>query len=122
MIARKMRILPLIAAVAVSSGVAAGCSFSASVGSISEKVAVAKHDVETAVATQVAQKANTPTPRVACPGDLNGTVGTVMYCTLTASGDTASYPVKVTVTSVKGTAVNFDILVSTTPGHFTAPS
>jgi len=45
-----------------------------------------------------------------------------MYCTLTAQGDTAHYPVRLTVTSVNGTKVDFDIRVSTTPGYFTGPS
>ncbi len=51
-----------------------------------------------------------------------GKVGAVMYCTLTAQGATTSYPVQVKVDSVNGTDVHFNIQVSTTPDHFTAPS
>jgi hypothetical protein len=45
-----------------------------------------------------------------------------MYCTLTAKGSTKSYPVKLRVNSVSGKQAHFSIVVSKTPGHFTAPS
>ena len=61
-------------------------------------------------------------PKVVCPGDLEAKVGTVMYCSLTAQEATTTYPVKVRVDSISGTNVHFNIEVSQTPGHFTAPS
>lgn len=78
--------------------------------------------VETDVANNLARQLNQPVPRVVCPGNLRGKVGTVIYCTLTAQGSTANYPVKVQVTSVSGKQVNFHITVSQTPDHFTPPS
>jgi hypothetical protein len=50
--------------------------------------------------------------QVSCP-DLPATVGASQRCTLQAGGDT--YGVTVTVTSVQGTDVKFDIQVDTTP-------
>jgi len=54
---------------------------------------------------------------VSCP-DLSATVGASQRCTLKAGGDT--YGVTVTVTSVQGTDVKFDIQVDSTP--ITSPS
>ena len=54
---------------------------------------------------------------VSCP-DLPATVGASQRCTLKAGGDT--YGVTVTVTSVQGTDVKFDIQVDKTP--LTTPS
>jgi len=54
---------------------------------------------------------------VSCP-DLPATVGASQRCTLKAGGDT--YGVTVTVTSVQGTDVKFDIQVDSTP--ITSPS
>ena len=71
------------------------------------------------MATTLARQLKQPVPKVTCPGDLTGKVGTVMYCTLTPQGSTVSYPVKVQVDSISGTKVNFSIVVSKTPGHFT---
>ncbi|MGK8512362.1 DUF4333 domain-containing protein [Nocardia asiatica] len=44
-----------------------------------------------------------------CPGDLTGKEGTTMRCTLTAGADTLN--VKLTVTSVEGDTVKYDIAV-----------
>ena len=48
-----------------------------------------------------------------CPEDLEGVVGTQLRCELVAGNDT--YGVTVTVTSVKGTNVNFHIAVDDQP-------
>ena len=98
----------------------AGCSVSAHV-SIGAPAAVPRHTVENEVATTLARQKNQPVPTVACPGDLRAKVGTVMYCSLTAQGSTTSYPVKLQVDSVSGKRAHFNIEVSKTPGHFTAP-
>jgi len=50
---------------------------------------------------------------VTCPEDLEGVVGTQLRCELVAGNDT--YGVTVTVTSVKGTTVNFNIAVDDKP-------
>ena len=97
----------------------AGCSASVSIGGPST---VPRHSVETEVATTLARQLNQPVPTVVCPGDLKAKIGTVMYCSLTAQGATTTYPVQVQVNSISGTNVHFNIQVSQTPGHFTAPS
>jgi len=121
MINRKGRVPALLAAVTLGAWLAAGCSASASF-SVGTSPTVPRQSVENEVATVIAQKVNQPTPKVVCPGDLTGKVGTVMYCTLTPQGTSTSYPVQVKVDSVKGTDVHFNIVVSSTPDHFTAPS
>jgi hypothetical protein len=97
-----------------------GCSASAHI-SLGGTPAVAKHTVETEVATTLARQQNLPVPKVVCPTNLKAKIGTIMYCTLTAKGSTVSYPVKVQVDSTSGSRVHFNIEVSKTPGHFTAP-
>lgn len=118
MLIGKRHVLAVIVTAAAGSWLVAGCSAHVSVG---ETSAVPKHTVETEVATTLARQENQPVPKVVCPGDLNGKVGTVMYCSLTAQGSTTAYPVKLQVDSVSGTQVHFSIEVSKTPGHFTAP-
>jgi hypothetical protein len=96
-----------------------GCNASVSIGGTP---AVPRHSVQTEVATTLARQENQPVPKVVCPGDLKAKIGTVMYCSLTAQGSTAAYPVKVQVDSISGTRVHFSIEVGQTPGHFTPPS
>jgi Domain of unknown function (DUF4333) len=123
----------IIITVAAAGWLIAGCSASASVSigepsnpassaGSSQASTVPKHAVETEVATTLARQENQPVPKVVCPGDLTAKVGAVMYCSLTAQGSTTVYPVKLEVDSVSGGRVHFNIQVSTTPGHFTAPS
>jgi Domain of unknown function (DUF4333) len=114
----KGHVLAVIVTVAAGGWLVAGCSAHVSVGDTST---VPKHSVETEVATTLARQENQPVPKVVCPGDLTGKVGTVMYCSLTAQGSTTAYPVKVQVESISGTQAHFSIEVSQTPGHFTAP-
>ncbi len=121
MFSRKRRIAAVTVVATIGAALMAGCSASASF-SVGSTPSVPRHSVETEVATALAKQVNQPTPKVACPGDLAGKVGTVMYCTLTPQGSSTSYPVQVKVDSVNGTDVHFNIAVSTTPGHFTAPS
>ncbi|GLW56927.1 DUF4333 domain-containing protein [Kitasatospora phosalacinea] len=59
-------------------------------------------------AQRLAQVTKQPEPEVVCPDDLLGKVGTVMRCQLTAD-DGSTLGVTVTVTSVSGKNVNFDI-------------
>lgn len=70
---------------------------------------VAKSNVESQVSQQLEAKVGQRPDSISCPGDLEGKVGTTMTCTLTDSGD--SRPVDLTVTSVDGLTVNFDISV-----------
>jgi hypothetical protein len=115
---RKGRVLAVIVTAAAGGWLAAGCSVHVSVGGTPT---VSRHDVETQVATTLARQENQPVPKVVCPGDLKGKVGTVMYCSLTAQGSDTAYPVKLQVNSISGTQVHFHIQVSETPGHFTGP-
>ena len=110
-------VLAAIVTVAAAGLLAGGCSAHVSIGGTT----VPRHSVENEVATTLAKKENQPVPKVVCPGDLKGKVGTVMYCSLTAQGSTTTYPVKVHVDSTSGGKVHFNIQVSKTPGHFTAP-
>jgi hypothetical protein len=110
-----------IITVAAGGWLVTGCSASAHI-SIGGTPSVSKHDVETEVATTLAKQQNQPVPKVVCPGDLKAKIGTVMYCSLTAKGSTTAYPVKLRVNSVSGKQAHFNIVVSKTPGHFTAPS
>src|SRR5689334_6326634 len=112
------RVLAAIVTVAAAGLLAGGCSAHVSIGGTT----VARHSVENEVATTLAKQENQPVPKVVCPGDLNGKVGTVMYCSLTAQGSTDKYPVQLRVDSISGTDVHFNIQVSETPGHFTPPS
>jgi outer membrane murein-binding lipoprotein Lpp len=121
MINRKGRVPALLAAAALGGLLVAGCSAHASF-SIGTAPKVPRQSLENEVATVIAQKVNQAKPKVTCPGDLTGKVGTVMYCSLTPQGSSTSYPVQVKVDSVNGTDVHFNMVVSTTPGHFTAPS
>ncbi|MFE1318396.1 DUF4333 domain-containing protein [Kitasatospora phosalacinea] len=59
-------------------------------------------------AQRLAQVTKQPEPDVVCPDDLLGKVGTVMRCQLTAD-DGSTLGVTITVTSVSGKNVNFDI-------------
>ena len=110
----------VLAAIAVAAGglLAGGCSAHVSIGGTT----VPRHSVENEVATTLAKQENQPVPKVVCPKDLAGKVGTVMYCSLTAQGSTVAYPVQVRVNSISGTQVHFNIQVSETPGRFTPPS
>lgn len=118
MLKGKGRVLAVIVTMAAGGWLVAGCSAHVSIGGTST---VPRHSVENTVATTLARQENQPVPKVTCPGDLNGKVDTVMYCSLTAQGATTVYPVKVQVDSISGTQVHFSIKVSQTPGHFTAP-
>jgi hypothetical protein len=73
---------------------------------------VSADDVEQQISDQLAAEVGTAPDSVTCPGELAAEVGTSMTCELTAGEDTL--PVTVTVTSVEGSTVNFDIQVSET--------
>ncbi|WP_405787048.1 DUF4333 domain-containing protein [Streptomyces sp. NBC_00029] len=83
-----------------------GCSGSVSVGNSEQKLSKAK--LATTVAEKLAATTGQPTPDVACPEDLVGKVGTTTRCTLTA-GDGSTLGVSVTVSSIVGDQINFDI-------------
>ena len=80
---------------------------------VAQTVTVDKETVASAVSDQLAKQVGRPPDSVTCPEDLKGVVGTQLRCELVAGKDT--YGVTVTVTSVKGTNVNFDIAVDDKP-------
>jgi hypothetical protein len=117
----KRHVLTSIAVMAAGGWLVTGCTVSAHI-SVGGTPSVSKHDVESEVANTLAKQLNQPVPKVVCPRDLKAKVGTIMYCSLTAKGSSTAYPVKVRVNSVDGKQAHFNIVVSKTPGHFTAPS
>ncbi len=60
------------------------------------------------VARKLAATTGRPKPDITCPEDLEGKVGTTTRCTLTGD-DGSTLGVTVTVTSVDGSQINFDI-------------
>ncbi|MER6721150.1 DUF4333 domain-containing protein [Streptomyces halstedii] len=92
---------------AIATGVLlAGCSASVSVGKSEPKLSA--DELATTVAGKLADTTGRPTPDITCPEDLRGKVGTATRCTLTAD-DGSTLGVSVTVTSVEGNTINFDI-------------
>jgi hypothetical protein len=80
---------------------------------VAQTVTVDKATVASAVSDRLTKQVGRPPDSVTCPEDLVGVVGTQLRCELVAGNDT--YGVTVTVTSVKGTTVNFDITVDNKP-------
>ena len=54
-------------------------------------------------------------PEISCPDDLEAEEGAETRCVLTAGDDPTEYGVTVTVTSVDGDTVNFDVEVDEEP-------
>ncbi|WP_413809732.1 DUF4333 domain-containing protein [Streptomyces sp. OE57] len=101
----------LSAATPILSAVAAGvllvgCSASVSVEKSTPKLSADK--LATVVAEKLAATTGQPKPNVACPEDLVGKVGNTTRCKLTAD-DGSTLGVSVTVSSVDGDQINFDV-------------
>ena len=94
------------AAAAVTTAVA--CSFSAGTSVWVDKAELAKQ-----ISAQLKQQVGRAPDSVDCPDNLKGEVGATTRCML-KDGDDA-YGVKVNVTKVEGTNVNFDIKVDDQP-------
>ncbi|MEV6260762.1 DUF4333 domain-containing protein [Streptomyces sp. NPDC051784] len=96
-----------VPAVAVTAGMLlVGCSASVHVGKTEPKLSAEK--LATTVSEKLARTTGQPEPDVSCPEDLTGKVGTTTRCELTAD-DGSTLGVTVTVTSVEGEQINFDI-------------
>ena len=95
----------LVALTALAGLALAGCSFS--VGSSTPTVKEA--DLERSVTSTLTDKIGQAPQNVDCPDDLEGKVGAVLNCTLSIDGTART--MTVTVTSVEGEKVNFDIAV-----------
>lgn len=72
--------------------------------------AVAQADVEQQVSDELAAQVGQTPDDITCPGDLPAEVGATMTCLLTAGTDTID--VYLTVTTVDGTDVGYDIKVA----------
>ena len=83
-----------------------GCSSSVHVGDSEPTMSAEK--VATLVSEKLASTTGQPKPDIVCPEDLAGKVGTTMRCKLTAK-DGSTLGVTVTVSSVDGDRINFDI-------------
>jgi hypothetical protein len=103
-----------IAGIVVIAGAAlsSACSSSASVGTPE----VPQSTVQSQVARQLAAAAQQAAPTVRCPGGLKASVGATLDCTLMPKGETTTFPVHVTVTSVKGGTAHFHVQVGQAVG------
>jgi len=106
----------LSAATSILSAVAAGvllvgCSASVNVEKSTPKVSADK--LATTVAERLAATTGQAKPDITCPDDLTGKVGNTTRCKLTAS-DGSTLGVTVTVSSVAGSKINFDIKADAT--------
>lgn len=70
---------------------------------------VQQDDLEQEISSQLEEEVGQAPDDISCPGDLDGTEGEEMRCTLTAGADELG--LTVTVTSVDGDDVKFDIQV-----------
>ncbi|WP_413799104.1 DUF4333 domain-containing protein [Streptomyces iranensis] len=95
----------ILPAVAVGA-LLVGCS--ASVGVEKSKPKLSADKLATVVAEKLAATTGRPKPDIACPEDLVGKVGNTTRCKLTAD-DGSTLGVSVTVTSVDGDQINFDV-------------
>lgn len=68
---------------------------------------VSETQVEEAIRTNLGPQISAPIDTVDCPEDLKGEVGQTMVCTMTVGGQQVQ--VEVTVTSIEGSTVNFDM-------------
>lgn len=74
----------------------------------STQLTLDKDKLADTVSKKLAANTGRPAPNISCPEDLTGKVGTTTRCTLTAD-DGSTLGITVTVTSVEGTNVKFDI-------------
>lgn len=93
-------------AAVAAGGLLVGCSASVHVGSSGPKMSAAK--LSETVTEKLAATTGRPKPDITCPEDLAAEVDTTTRCTLTAD-DGSTLGVTVTVTSVDGDQINFDI-------------
>lgn len=91
-----------------AAGLMAGVdACSCSIGSSSSH-AVAKSDVASQITQKLTDAQGNKPESVDCPGDLPATIGAQLNCTMKVKGVT--YNVNVTVTSVNGSDVKFDMV------------
>lgn len=94
---------PVITGIAAVGLLLSGCS----------GASVSKDQLEEQIKTQLTAQVGQEPDSVVCPDGLEAKEGATQRCDLTAEGTT--YGVTVTVTSVEGTNVKFDIKVDDQP-------
>lgn len=80
-------------------------------GACSSTSSIDEAELESKVASQLAETTGQEEPNVDCPSDLDAEVDATIECELTVDGEDAVYPVTVTVTELDGDVANFDIEV-----------
>ncbi|MER6139822.1 DUF4333 domain-containing protein [Streptomyces sparsogenes] len=103
---------PLLSAVAAAV-LLVGCSASVEVKK-SSPPKLSSDKLATTVADKLAASTGQAKPDITCPDDLVGKDGTTTRCKLTAD-DGSTLGVTVTVTSVDGSRINFDVKADDTP-------
>jgi hypothetical protein len=96
------------AAILVAS--AGGCSFSTTTSH-----SVSKGDVANQISTKMTDAAGNKPSSVTCPNDLDAKVGSQVNCTMKVKDQT--YGINVTVTSVNGSDVKFDMVETVDKGQ-----
>lgn len=102
---------------ALASLALAACSASVSIGSnpsIGPRT-ISQSQLESRLATQLAQRAHQPVPTVTCPGPLAPKVGAKTNCTLKPQGSNVRYSVRVVIYSVKNGQALWHATVGNTP-------
>ena len=100
----------VIAAVGVAAacGAASGCTINVGTHTAPATAEVSKADLQKDISNRVAETGQVA-QSVTCPEDLVGEVGKTTRCAVTKSA-TSSFEVLVTVSSVEGSNVNYDVI------------
>jgi Domain of unknown function (DUF4333) len=106
----KVGVRSVIAALGAAAACAAasGCTTNVGTHTAPATAKVSKADLQKDISNRVAE-AGQVAQSVACPGDLVGEAGKTTRCTVIKSA-TSSYEVLVTVSSVEGSNVNYDVI------------
>jgi hypothetical protein len=101
------RVIAAVGALAACAA-ASGCTINVGTHTAPATAEVSKADLQKDISNRVAE-AGQVAQSVTCPEDLVGEVGKTTRCTVTKSA-TSSYEVLVTVSSVEGSNVNYDVI------------
>ena len=101
-------VIAAVGAAAACAAAASGCTINVGTHTAPATAEVSKADLQKDVSNRVAE-AGQVAQSVTCPEDLVGEVGKTTRCTVTKSA-TSSYEVLVTVVSVEGSNVNYDVI------------
>jgi hypothetical protein len=97
-----------VSAVAVACAAASGCTINIGTNTPPATAKVSKSDLQKDISARVAKAGRLP-ESVSCPDDLVGEVGKTTRCAVTMSA-TSTFETLVTVTSVEGSKVNYDVV------------